>query len=224
MPTVQQATNADPYAAFLAHDQATTRQEPSSKCDWLRLLSQSQHKSGVIGERAVLLDDNVVLCILRTYNADNVKRALFKQHMNTGKDWDVIAGIHIPQGFVNQLLFPLPSRTLIMRIWPTLAFNAPGTGVPWSIYSTPTQSETSNEATILEAPEHMNYVDFLLAYVGHKHARIDYTIFIFNRPLLMGQATVRGGRPFFFARILSCKEMVDHGLVPPTSMSWQSLA
>lgn len=219
-PTGQQKTLA---STLCSGDWAKQKEPPITALD-----AQKKQRL-VIYERALLINESVVLCILRTYNADNVKRTLFKEHIQTSRDWDVIAGVHIPMGFTAQLNFPLTARPVLMRIWPTLAFNTPTASVPWSVYRSQQRLQGAGnteeeEMLILEAPESMTYVEFLLAYAGHHQARIDYTIFIYNKPLLMGYARVRDRGAFFFARILSCKEMLTHGLVDWAAISCPSLA
>ena len=37
--------------------------------------------------------------------------------------------------------------------------------------------------------------------------RIDYSIYIYQKPLVFGVAVTRGGQSFFFSRVLCSKEM-----------------
>ena len=173
----------------------------------------------VLLERAILVDGEAALCMGRSQSADLVKNTLLKTYITTSKDWDIAAGICIPTGFTGGLSFPFVLRTVTVSLLPTLAFHNPDAQVPWSVFVPGAQGQR-----IIPASEELNHVEFLLQYASKHKARIDYSIFIYTKPLLLGQATIMaesaaGRQTFLFARILSCKELLDHGLFTMSSHS-----
>jgi hypothetical protein len=216
------------------HDKTNPRQKPISRsharsptpCDEPRV---HRDKHTLLWERAVIVDGKLAACIGRTYSVDLIKNTMLKKYITSTKDKEIAAGITIPHGFVDRLSFPFSLRPITMSILPTLAFSGESTLVPWSIYTPSVLLQGQDEQQlIIQAPENMSYVDFLLWYASCHQARIDYSIFIYAQPLLLGQANLHlprstaGAAPnlsFFFARVLSCKEMLTHGLVVATHIS-----
>ena len=177
------------------------------------------HEHKLLLERAILVDGNLALCIPRGQSADRIKTTLLQGYLATPKDWDIAAGICIPSGFVRQLCFPFTTKPVSISVLPTLAFNIAHTNnnhednalVPWTLY---TPGDLDQQ--IIKAPENLSYVEFLLHYASEHKVRIDYSIFIYTKPLLFGQATLHchpSPRTFYFARIISCKELLDHNLL-----------
>lgn len=202
------------FVAF-ANNGRHKKQQPQTRVLCSEPRVHCNNENTLLWERAVIVDGTLAACIGRTYSADLIKNTMLKVYITTAKDRDIAAGITIPNGFVEKLCFPFKLRPIIVSILPTLAFSGESTLVPWTIYA---MDDREKQQIVIEAPENMNYVDFLLWYASGHRARIDYSIFIYTKPLLFGQATLHGGRAspsisFFFARVLSCKEMLAHGLV-----------
>ena len=105
---------------------------------------------------------------------------------------------------------PLKDNHITLSILPTLTFGkTPSlTIVPWSVYI-----PSERRAKTFAFDEGITYIDFLNYYCAWDMGtpgRIDYTLHIFQKPLIYGFATLstsQGQTSFFFARILSSEEM-----------------
>jgi hypothetical protein len=166
----------------------------------------------LVRERAILVDGRVALCVARTHSPELFKNALLKIYVTHPKDWDIAQGITMSNGFVHPLCFPFKARSIIVSMLPALSFGTDcASAVPWTVYAPADAVEH-----VLEVPSHMDHVAFLLRYAARHRTRIDYALFLHTKPLLFGQATLHPASPpmtFFFARMLSCKELLQHKLL-----------
>lgn len=188
---------------------------------------REQNDKKVHLERAILIDGEMTICLGLKESAEIIKTSLLKVYLKEAKDFEIASGIRIPQGFVDKIYFPFKTHPVTLNILPILSFgiDTSSVSVPWSIYSPNNNNNNSDQQQqqqhVIEAPESMNYVDFLLCYAAKHQTRIDYSIFIYSKPLIFGQATLvyktngsnNSTSNFFFARILSCKDLIEHKLL-----------
>jgi hypothetical protein len=181
--------------------------------------SRTPSRPKIILERAFLVNGEHALSVPRTHRPDLLKTTLLKAYVTHPKDKDIAAGISLPDGFAHQIHFPFKAHPVNISLLPTLSFGSDSPLLPWTVY-TPTEEPVlvagGSREMILAVPKPMNYVEFLLHYAARHQARIDYSILFSSKPLLFGKATLRcQGSPsvFYFARLLSCKELVDHKLI-----------
>lgn len=182
--------------------------------------SRTPSRPKILLERAFLVNGEHALSVPRTHRPDLLKTTLLKAFVTHPKDKDIAAGISLPDCFTHTIPFPFKAHTVNISLLPTLSFGSDSPLLPWTVY-TPTEEPIvvvggGSRETILAVPEPMNYVEFLLHYAARHRARIDYSILFSSKPLLFGKATLRcqgGPTVFYFARLLSCKELVDHKLI-----------
>jgi len=174
-------------------------------------------------ERAILVNGEMAISLTCTESTEVIKHSLLKKYITDAKDFEIAAGIRIPRGFTEKIHFPFKIHPVTINVLPILATfgTESSVSVPWTIYIPNSQNQL-----VIEAPNTMNYIDFLLSYAAKHQARIDYSIFIYSKPLIFGQATLiyhkehgsdvsngSNASGFFFARILSCKELIEQKLV-----------
>ena len=99
---------------------------------------------------------------------------------------------------------------ITLSILPAVTIKQPSDIVSWSTYSAGDTHMCGMAATQAMGP-----TDFLLQHcvqsLGYE-GRINYTLHIFERPLLFGEAVLQDtGHRFHFASVLSCKEMCEMG-------------
>lgn len=149
----------------------------------------------------------------RTFSHKAIKRLMVKELSMSMMDTELVEQLELPSsGFIDTLSIPVQDcRPLFLSILPAIpGASTANDEVPWSVYF-PGQSK--EKAFILDAswgfPEFLiRFCKFHFSFAG----RIDYTIFLFQKPLIFGMAFILLDQhpeltSFYFARILCSKEM-----------------
>lgn len=127
---------------------------------------------------------------------------------------DLLGNMSIPPGLLDSYLIPFSKCPVFLSVLP--AVTAEG-GVPWSVYF-PDAQGGQEKTRVFSIDEDWGYPEFLIHFCKFQFefvGRIDYTVFLFQKPLIFGMAfidmdnadTAKAQTSFYFSRHLCSKDM-----------------